>query len=847
MVGSAIKLVAYMQGSNKRFVIPVYQRNYDWKTENCKQLYDDLIKVIKSGRKSHFFGSIVSVYDPDGEHEEFLVIDGQQRLTTVSILFLAMHNALENGIVKSNKSNLSDKIFKEFLVDEWADEETRIKLKPIKNDNAAFDKLFENSKEHIRDSNITINYNYFYDRIQKEEITIDELFTAISKLEIINISLNNDDNPQLIFESLNSTGVGLSEGDKIRNYILMGLPTKTQNKYYNDYWNKIETNTLYGVSDFIRDYLSIKQQSIPSKNRVYFNFKEYVETKSIETEDLLVDLVNYSQWYKALLTGEEYSYTLKSCIKRLNRLETTVTRPFFLEVLRLKDENKLTLGEVEEIFLLTENYLFRRSICDLNTNSLNKIFLTLHKEIVKYDGTENDYVEKFKYAILSKKERTRCPDDDEFIKAFCERQVYLMNSKNKLYILERLENYGTKEDKEVYAHIDSGDYTVEHIMPQHLTPMWKKDLGNDYEVIHEEWLHRIANLTLTAYNSKYSNNTFIEKKSCKNGFADSGIRMNTYLAKLDKWTLRELEERNNYLGARALEIWKMPSTAFKPAEKQLDSCSLDDDADLINKNIVKFSFKNTEYPVTSWVEMYVQVLKILYSEDESIIIKLACDDEDDMLHNYISNSSNSFKNPIEISEGVYIYKNTNTRTKVTLLTKLFELYNEDPSDLIFYFRDDEDTNAQENEAKRFELRKDYWTFALPIIQESNLSNGMYKNVSPSKDNWINGFIGISGFFTCCTANYTEAKVSLLFFKSKKEENKEAFDLIYKHKNEIEEKLGVNLTWDRGEDKKSSGIIYSLKNVNLEDETDWVQMAKFHAEWTKKFYDVLVPYLFDAGY
>lgn len=210
MKGSETKLVAYMQGSDKRFIIPVYQRNYDWKTEHCKQLYDDLIKVVRRNRKSHFFGSIVSVNN-DGGFNEYLVIDGQQRLTTISLLLLAMYNLMKNGILTPVKGNLADKILKTYLIDEWQEDETRIKLKPVKKDSTAFARLFEVESEYIPESNLTINYNYFYSRIQKEEISLDELYDAITKLEIINITLNQEDNPQLIFESLNSTGLALSE------------------------------------------------------------------------------------------------------------------------------------------------------------------------------------------------------------------------------------------------------------------------------------------------------------------------------------------------------------------------------------------------------------------------------------------------------------------------------------------------------------------------------------------------------------------------------------------------------------------------------------------------------------
>ena len=437
-------------------------RNYDWKTENCKQLYDDLVKIIKGHRKSHFFGSLVSVYNPDGHNEEFLIIDGQQRLTTVSLLFLAMYNLIDKGVIVPETANLKQRIFEEYLVDKWKPEDTRIKLKPVKNDQTAFGKLFSDPTEHIRESNLTVNYDYFYDRIQKQEITIDQLYDAICCLEIINIRLDMDDNPQLIFESLNSTGLDLSEGDKIRNFILMGLPPKEQEAYYEKYWNKIEVCTKYDVSAFIRDYLSVKQQAIPQQKKIYINFKDFVELSKIDTEPLLAEMLAYAKRYQILLDGNSGSTALDACIDRLNRLETTVTRPYFLEVLRLYNESKLTLTQVTEIFLTTESYLFRRTMCDLPTNALNKIFLMLHREIVRYDGTEDDYVEKFKYALLSKKERARFPDDVEFKVAFEERSVYLMNSKNKIYILERFENFGTSEDKDVYRHCDDGTYSIEH-------------------------------------------------------------------------------------------------------------------------------------------------------------------------------------------------------------------------------------------------------------------------------------------------------------------------------------------------------------------------------------------------
>ena len=840
MKGSELRLIEYMEGSKKRFIIPVYQRNYDWKIENCKQLYDDLIQVIKNNSKTHFFGSIVSVYEPSGRNTEFLIIDGQQRLTTMSLLFLAMYNLLEEKIIISEDESLKDQIYEDFLVDKYQPQEKRMKLKPIKNDQKAFSKLFNSKDDYIKDSNLTINYSYFYERIQKQEITIDELFDAICRLEIINITLNNEDNPQLIFESLNSTGLDLSEGDKIRNYILMGLPKQKQDEYYEKYWNCIEKCTKYDVSSFIRDYLSVKQLVIPSQKKVYINFKKYVEDSSLKIIEILEDLLSYAKRYNILLCGKTSSKELNSCINRLNRLETTVTRPFFLEVLRLYDENQINLNEVAEAFSITESYLFRRTICDLPTNALNKIFLLLNREIMRYDGTDSNYIEKLKFALLSKKDRARFPNDDDFSLMFTEKPIYQMNSKNKIYILERLENFGTLEDKDIYRHYDEGEYSIEHIMPQHLTPAWIKELGDSYEEIHDTWLHRIANLTLTAYNSKYSNSTFVEKKTMKNGFEDSGIRLNTYVSKKDKWILAELRDRNDYLLKRALDIWAFPSTNYKPQEKQLDSYTLDDEASFLSgRQIAKFVYKGTEQPVVSWVEMYTKVLRALYLEDKTIITKIALS-TDDELSIHFSTNKRIFKKCDEIGDNVYVQTNTNTQSKLSVLNRLYKLYGMNPTDLVFYLRDSND--KEDEKGTRFEIRRKYWEYALKFIKEENFDNKSFDNVNTSKENWINGTFGIGGFAICCIANYDFARVDVYFGKTNANENKIAFDNVMLHKLEIESNFGVNLEWDRGDDVKRSIISYRLENVSIYNENDWLQIAKFHAKWSKKFIDAIVPYL-----
>lgn len=835
MNGNAQKLIKYLDGASKRFIIPVYQRNYDWKMEHCKQLYDDLVKIIRQNRKSHFFGSIVSVQSESGTMEEFLIIDGQQRLTTISLLLLAIYHLLSSGKMVSRDHQLTDKILKKYLIDEYEPEEKRIKLKPIKNDQKAFGILFDQDEEYIPDSNLTINYRYFYDRIQHGELDIDELFDAICKLEIINISLNHEDNPQRIFESLNSTGLNLSEGDKIRNYILMGLPNDQQTKFYEKYWNRIESYTDYDVSSFVRDYLSIKQQSTPNMNSVYPTFKKYVEDAEVaDIEPLLKDLLEYAKRYTFLIKGGHSDERLNSCIYRLNRLSTSITRPFLLEVIRLSESGALTADELIEVFHFTESYLFRRAICDLPTNALNKIFLLLHREIIRFDGDESHYVEKFKYALLSKRERTRFPSDEEFAECMSTRNIYGMNPKNKLYLFERLENSETSETKDVWGHLDRGEYSIEHIMPQHLTAAWIVSLGDNYEAIHTNWLHRLANLTLTAYNSRYSNSPFAEKRDMPHGFKDSGLRINQWVGRKEQWGLPELEERDQLLKNTVIGIWSYPTSNYHPQKKQMDAIALDEDVILTGRVLSKYSFKGAEQPVASWADMYQQVITMLHSENKAVLTKLAVSQDPAVdLSLHFSMSPTSFNSCRQIDTDLYVWTGTDTQYKINNLRKIFAIFDVPESELVFYLKDED--NSETVAGNRYEIRKKYWEYTLPQLKNAFSENGLFGNVNPVTSNWIAGFVGIPGIHIDCVANFDESRVELYLGMASKEKNKELFGFLFARKDNIEKVIGTQLIWSRMDDNKASKIHTFLPGVDISKDIDWPRMAKFHVDASKKLY------------
>lgn len=847
MKGSEAKMTGFMEGADKRYVIPVYQRKYDWKNDNCKQLYNDLKKIIRDKRDSHFFGSIVSSVVPNGSKIEYHIIDGQQRLTTVTLLLLAMRNMLRSGRISSDEGRLDEQINQRFLISPWAKEDDQIKLRPVKSDREALTKLFGDEEDYDPASNLTLNYLFFCDQLLKDEVPVDELYSAIGKLEIISITLDPGDNAQLIFESLNSTGLALTEGDKIRNYILMGQLPKEQNRLYDTYWTTIERCTENDVSGFVRDYLSIKQQITPTINNVYRAFKEYMENAGLQTESLLDDLRRYARLYEKLLTCKSglKNQKLDDCLYRMMRLDIAVTRPFFMEVLRLNQDAKLSDDDVMQIFLITESYLFRRNICEVPTNALNKIFLNLNKEILHYDGTAEDYVGKMAYTLLSKKESGRFPDDEEFSAALSAKQVYQMRGKYKAYLFERFENYGTIETKDVYTHLDNNEYTIEHIMPQHLTPAWTEALGANAVEIHNKWLHRLANLTLTGYNPSLSNKTFAEKRDSENGgYKSSGLKMNQKIANKETWGLPELEERNNEMVTYAMKIWAYPSTAFVPTEKEYDTCTLDDEnIDLTGRVIVKYSYQNVEQPVTSWTDMFEHIVKFLHRKDKSVLLSLAYSNSGGTdLSNYVSSTEDGLRAALKIDANIYMERNTSTAMKVSVLRRLFALYKADPMDLVFCLKDADSKKTEEIGC--YEIRRRYWTYALPVIRERNAHRGAFNKCNPTTSNTVSGFFGIGGFCISCAANYDSARVEFYMNKAEANQNKAAFDLLYSHKAEIEKTLGVSLTWDRANECRASGISFHLYDVSITNDADWPRMANFHAEWSDRICNAVIPYLDD---
>ncbi|AUW93056.1 hypothetical protein BXT84_03065 [Sulfobacillus thermotolerans] len=556
MKASETNLLKFLQGP-RQFLVPIYQRKYSWTIQQCHQLWNDIIRAASRDEiKGHFLGSIV--YIERGLYHistvpQLLVIDGQQRLTTLSLLLLALGEAIE----KSGQSCMMTKrkMLNHYLVNNDEESEWYNKLVLTRSDKDTLISLIAGKKLPDESSKrIYENYKYFVDAIKNSNISLDDLYQGISKLIVVDISLDRDhDNPQLIFESLNSTGLDLSQADLIRNFVLMGVEPKEQTELYNEYWYPME-KSFGNLSDsvlfdrFMRDYLTVRTGRIPNIQQVYASFKEYVYQNSpLSVKQIVEDLYRFSKYFVKLAFQTEKDKDINLALQDINTLKVDVSYPFLLEVYDDYESHRLSKSDFIAILRLVETYVFRRGICGVPTNSLNKTFANLSKEIAK-----DNYLESVCVAFLLKDTYRRLPSDEEFARELVVKDIY--NFRNRNYLLRKLENFNRKEIVDIEA------YTIEHIMPQNndLSNEWRKDLGESWEEVHKTYLHTLGNLTLTRYNSELSDRPFKAKRDMEGGFADSPLWLNKGLRNLDCWNKATIVERARSLADRALQVWEYP-------------------------------------------------------------------------------------------------------------------------------------------------------------------------------------------------------------------------------------------------------------------------------------------------
>lgn len=515
----------------------------------------------------HFIGSILYVLDSiTHSNNALLIIDGQQRLTTITLLLTALRDHLSDEDEFLGKFS-RQKIQNRYLINSDKDGDKKFKLILSESDKDTLLSLIDKDRRKPSEFSLKIveNFKLFEEWISKNTDELETIFKGLDKLMVVEISLERGkDNPQLIFESMNSTGKDLTQTDLIRNYILMGLEPEKQKIFYKKYWRAMEENFKQSekqskredlFNKFVRHYLTIKIEKIPNEKRVYEAFKRYQQERGIETETLLQDLQKYCGFFCQIAFKKEADKDLNKALSFLVDLEWDVIYPLLLELYSDYSDGVLSKQDFIPIIYLTESYICRRAVCGLGTNGLNKIFASFTKKINK-----DQYLESIKAHFLSlETTKGKFPKDSEFKNLFITIDFY--NLKEKKYFFERLENFNTKEP------VNTKECTIEHIMPQTLTPEWQRDLGENFQAIHDKYLHTIGNLTLTGYNQEYSNNSFQEKRDMEKGFKQSPLKLNQSSKDLESFGEKKIEKRANDLADLALKIWTYPKLDAETLEK----------------------------------------------------------------------------------------------------------------------------------------------------------------------------------------------------------------------------------------------------------------------------------------
>lgn len=575
MKAQDLQFTQLLEGS-KQFIIPIFQRTYSWEQSHCQQLWDDIIRVGKDpALKSHFIGS--AVYIPESNVDavipRWLVIDGQQRITTMTLLLIALKRRLEaEGVEEPVSAAQVDDLY---LRNRYGKAEAAYRMLLTRTDKKTLMCLVD-GKELGEDGSYRIieNFNFFSEQIAKADLG--DIWKGIKKLMIVDVCLQQGiDNPQMIFESMNSTGKALTQADLIRNFVLMGLQHELQTRLYEDYWRPMEIefgaeNYTNEFDEFMRYYLVIHTGNVRlRRGDVYDEFKVY--SRKHEVEDLLASLREFATYFCRIALGNEKDKDLTEAFHDIRELRADVCYPMLMELYQDFRHDRLAHGEFVTILRMVESYVFRRAICDIPTNSLRQTFATFMRQVKK-----DRYVESVKAVFLLLPSYRRFPSDDEFIRKIQVRNLYKFNRRS--YWLRRFENHGRKE------RVPVQDYTIEHIMPQNedLSGKWRADLGEDWKRIHEQYLHALGNLTLTGYNSEYSDRPFPEKRDMIGGFKESPLKLNQGLGVCEVWNEAAMKERGERLAKGATVIWQAPTLpddvlhAYQPKQQPTAAYTLAD-------------------------------------------------------------------------------------------------------------------------------------------------------------------------------------------------------------------------------------------------------------------------------
>jgi uncharacterized protein with ParB-like and HNH nuclease domain len=671
-------LTKLLEKQDTHFIIPIYQRNYDWGMDQCQQLLDDICQLgdEKNDGDNHFIGSLVFIQDgvtSCDPPEKLLIIDGQQRLTTVTLLWVVLHRiAKELGDEK-----LENEIHKKYLVNEFLDDDEKLKLRSTSNNDEALRYLIKDGdpQKYDKSCQLVHNFNYFKSEINKHNYV--RVIRGIRKLMFVEIVLERDkDDPQRIFESLNSTGTDLTPADLIRNYMLMRLDPNLQKKMYQDYWMKIERlatkgeNTKSQVDLFIRDFLTIKTKEIPLKRNVYRDYKKFYTYKDKKTlEDTMKEIKNFANHYNKLINpGNEPDVEIRNQIKLVTNLGVDVCFPFFLNIYNDYANHVIDKKTLIGILELIQSYIWRRFIVGIPTQGLDRIFARL------YDSHDaSNYLTSISKSLIKMTGAQRFPADDETLPQLKIKDLYNIKINNRTYFLERLENHNNKEPVKIEGN---PDITTEHIFPQKPSHKWTANIPQkECDEIKEKYLHTIGNLTLIGTNSSLSNKSFLEKRDLPGkGYSASRLFLNKHLSALKKWDKKEIQKRAVLLQTRFKEIWTYPDVKLDEKDKN-EEVNVFNEYNPTYKRLEYIVFMDKKITVGTFKELYREVCKSLFYLDPNKFIATDLGQKIKLVQATNAKESKLI-NPVKVSDNYFIEGSLSSKgiiSKVQLALKTCQM------------------------------------------------------------------------------------------------------------------------------------------------------------------------------
>lgn len=660
---------------NKRvFKVPVYQRNYDWNNIQCEKLYQDIMNANKRDHK-HFTGTIVYIVGLDGSTlNEVLIIDGQQRLTTMYILLKALYDAAKGVSVRIEAE------IEEVMFNRNCDGKYKLKLKPVKSDNEQLLLLIKDKTDEMdRNSNIYKNYITFKNLIEEtvtSGLELNDILNGIKKLEMVEIVLDKSqgDEPQKIFESINSTGLELSLADLIRNYLLMD--DLNQDELYENYWSVIEKNVGYrNLGDFVINFLNSQiSKSVNDKN-AYRLFKEHCEENNLSHEDVLKNLKRTSKYYGAFIGETQfYSNEISDYLRAFYTIKQTTVLPFLFRVFNdYEDGNidEVTLCKVLD-YLLT--YLVRITACEINKN-LSKFMKSMYDRF--FDGSYDNYYKKFVIFLNDLRANNRMPTDSEFEEALIHKSLY----KKPIckFVLSVIEN-STKE------HIDITNLTIEHILPQKENAIvWKKEVGDNYNRVYEIYLHTLGNLTITGHNSELGTKSFTDKKNiiCENSKANV---LNKEVLSAERWDESSILNRAKVLSNILIDKFNYVEMHSDISETNELSFSVNSGIDFSNTKPEGFSFVGEYTKVASWADLLTKFISLVYDLDTEMLSDLAASDYSipNADRTYISNDERKLRKAKQVdNSGIFFETNLSSNNIISFIKDLLSKMNLDIDDFSF--------------------------------------------------------------------------------------------------------------------------------------------------------------------